>query len=203
MKNLLPLAVFLLGSLGALGQKPPDLETFTNPDGAFHFLYPANYELLVGDRMLKATQGRHVGIPVCDFSTAFVCVIYPLEELDDSRFEAAGFSVDGVPGVTSESDCLSYADPSVRTKRDQPRPSALNINGRVFRYVSSKRTIPGHTQFAHLYRTFRSGRCYQLRIAASLSDEQGVQPPSKSAGNAEAESARESLKLILSTFAFE
>ena len=68
--------------------------------------------------MLRATQSRQPGVSVCDFSTALACVIYPIEAEEDTRFEAAGFSVEAVPGVTVESDCLTYTDQLRREEGD-------------------------------------------------------------------------------------
>jgi hypothetical protein len=204
MLKLLSLGLLLLSSVGALAQRPPALDVFTSPDGAFQFLYPDNYELLFGERILKATQGRHLGFPVCDFSKALVCVIYPIERLDDDKFEAAGFSVDAVPVVTAESDCLGYTDRFVRPDDEHPQPSSFSINGRVFHRVSAKRRMGGHAQSSDLYRTFQKDRCYELRIEVSLSDESTAQPraSSKLLEGAVADSARESLKLILSSVVF-
>jgi hypothetical protein len=215
MLKLSVICLLLLSSLDALGQQTPSLETFASPDGAFQFLYPESYQLLVGERILKATQGRHAGIPVCDFSTALVCVIYPVERLESPRFEAAGFSVDAVPAVTAEQACLAYTGRVQPARGEQTQPSSFRINGRVFRYVSTRRAAPGHLQSAHLYRTFQKERCYEMRIAVSLSDgsisEESVSgesaaPPSSSSKSPEdpaADNARESLKLILSSVVFK
>lgn len=204
MLKLLSIGFLLVSSVGALAQGPPVLDVFTNPDGAFRFSYPDNYELLFGERILKATQGRHLGFPVCDFSQALVCVIYPIEKLDNDKLEAAGFSVDVVPVVTAESDCLGYHDRSARPDDEHSQPSSFSINGRVFRHASAKRRMAGHSQSSDLYRTFQKDRCYELRIEVSLSDESTAQQQasSKSLEQIVADSARESLKLILSSVVF-
>lgn len=205
--KLLTTAIFLsfllsLVSLAAVAQDAPSLETFTSPDETFQFIYPENYQLLVGDRILKATQGRHVAIPVCDFSTALVCVIYPFDEVVSARFEAAGFSVDTVRGSSAEAECLAYSDRFSRDHGDQVQPSSITINGLNFRYAAIKKTVAGHFQTLYLYRSFQKEHCYELRIAVSLSDDIGAQPASPSPADAEAESARQSLRLILSSFSF-
>lgn len=204
MLKLLSLGLLLLSSVGVLAQRPPALDVYTNPDGAFQFSYPENYELLFGERILKATQGRGAGIPVCDFSTALVCVIYPIEKLGHDKVEAAGFSVDAVPGLTAESDCLAYADQLSRPSGEHSQPLSLTLNRSAFRNVSVKRTAAGHSQSSDLYITFQKDRCYELRIAISLSDESsGLQrSSSKSIESADAENARGALKLVLSTFGF-
>ena len=204
MLKLRSLGLLLLISVGTLAQRPPALDVFTNPEGAFQFSYPDNYELLVGERILKATQGRHLGYPVCDFSTALVCVIYPIERLDSTRVEAVGFSVNAVLGVTAESDCLEYADRFARPGAGQPQLSSFSINGRVFRHASTKKTTAGHAQSSDLYRTFQKDRCFELRIEVSLSDDGIAQQRAlpKLPDEAVADSARESFKLILSSVVF-
>jgi hypothetical protein len=203
MKKLFAIGAFLLSSLAALGQGPPALNIFTSPDGQFRFVYPESYELLVGERILTATQGRGVGIPVCEFSMALVCVIYPIDGLGFTKFEGAAFSVNAVPAVNDESDCLTYKDQSLRAP-GEPHPSAVNINGRVFGYLTRKVAIPGHSQSAPTYRTFQNAHCYELRIAVSVSIEPGTQGPlsSKTREDGAANGARESLKMILSSVVF-
>jgi hypothetical protein len=202
MRRLFCIGVVLLSfaRLSAVGQAPP-LDTFISPDGLFQFVYPQSYELLVGERILKATQGRHQSMPVCNFSTALACVIYPIEIQDEIRFEAAGFSVNTVPGITGESDCLSFADQPSKT---QAQLGSISINEHVFRHSSSRKKIPGHLQAADLYRTYSHQKCYELQIEVSLSDDSAIPRASQanSLGDAKADSARESLRLILSSFAF-
>jgi len=201
MKGPFCLLVILLLSSCAMGQRPAVLDSFTNPDGAFQFVYPDHYELLTGERILRATQGRGAGIPVCDFSTALVCVIYPVEQQASLNFEGAGFSVHEAPGITTESDCLAYAGRLSRPGGEQPPPTSITINGSAFRYVFVKRATAGHSQSSELYISFQKEHCYELRIAISLSDE-SRRSSSKAVELAEAESARRALKLVLSTFVF-
>jgi len=208
------LLLLSLGSPGVGGQEAPALDIFTSPDGNFQFIYPQSYELLVGERMLKATQGRHVGIPVCDFSTAVACVIYPVEgrgdEAVNTRFEAAGFSVRAVAGVKEESGCLTYADlahadQTAQAPGDRVPVTSIVINDRVFRHATIRKTIAGHSQAGDFYRTFLQQKCYELQIEVSLSDEPGVRKAvqSTSLGDPMADSAREAMRLILSSVVFE
>ena len=196
-------------SIAAIAQGALPLDTFTSPDGAFQFVYPQNYDLLVGERILTGTQGRHPGIPVCDFATAMACVIYPITNEENTRFEAAGFSVHAVPGVTAESECLNYSDQSAKPQLQLAQLTSISINGRTFRHLSSKKKVDGHVQAVDLYRTFQRPRCYEFHIEVSLAEESGGQrpassnSPANSLGDAKADSARESLRLILSTVAFE
>jgi hypothetical protein len=194
-----------LGWVGAFGQGAPALDIFTSPDGTFQFVYPQTYELLVGERILKATQGRRPSIPVCDFSTALACVIYPIETQEDTKFEAAGFSVDMVPGATSESDCLTYADQLRRVEGDVMQPTSITIGNRTFRHAVTRKKTPGHAQAADLYRIFKNGTCYELHIKVSLTDDAAAPRPSLpgSLGDPTADHARESLRLILSSVVFQ
>jgi len=196
----------IFGALSAIGQGAPPLDTFTSPDGTFHFVYPQTYELLVGERILKATQGRRQAISVCDFLTAVACVIYPIESEQDARFEAAGFSVDTVLGVTNESDCLTYADQLRHAQGDVPQPTSIAINDHVYRHAVTLKKTPGHVQAADFYRTYRGGKCYELHVKVSLTDDSSSQrSPSRpgSLGNPAADNARESMRLILSSVVFE
>lgn len=194
----------ILASACAWAQGAPALDTFTSPDGVFQFVYPENYELLVGERVLKATQGRHSAIPVCNFSTALACVLYPIELQEETSFEAAGFSVDSVPGVNSEGECLTYTDQLSRSRDEQFDLSSITINDQVFRHAVAKKKLPGHAQAADLYRTYIRQTCYELEINVSVSDESPPQkrPSSGTLGDARVASAREALRLILSSFVF-
>src|SRR5579859_5927024 len=207
MRKVLGIGVLWLcfGWLGAFGQGAPPLDTFTSPDGTFQFVYPQTYELLVGDRILKATQGRRPSIPVCDFSTALACVIYPIETREDTRVEAAGFSVDMVAGVASESDCLTYADQLRRAEGDVMQPTSITIGNRTFRHAANRKQAAGHVQAADFYRTFKRGKCYELHVKVSLTDDPPGARPSRpgSLGDPAADHARESLQLILSSVIFQ
>jgi hypothetical protein len=197
-------AVVSLSCLSTLAQGPPALDTFNSPDGTFRFVYPETYELLVGDRILKATQGRHAALPVCDFSTALACVIYPLESETETKLEAAGFSVDSVPGITREAECVAFGDEHARSRGMQSPVSSLSIRSRLFRHASAIKKSPGHLQTADFYRIFAEQKCYELQIAVSISDDPVLQKvsTSNSLPDARANSARESLKLILSSVTF-
>jgi len=196
--------VAALSCLGTLAQGPPTLDTFTSPDGNFQFVYPDSYELLVGERILKATQGLQATLPVCDFSTAVACVIYPVEKERETWLEAAGFTVATVAGA-NESDCLSYKDEKSRSRTLDLSSTSISIRWRKFRHASGTKKLPGHVQSSDFYRTFTRQKCYELQIQVSISEDavhQKVSVPN-SLGDATANSARESLKLILSSVVFE
>ena len=193
------------GSLSAWAQGAPALDTFTSPDGAFQFVYPETYQLLVGESMLKATQSRQPGVSVCNFSTALACVIYPIEVQEDTRFEAAGFSVEAVPGVSIESDCLTYTDQVARSRGEQFQITSIAINEQVFRHASARKKMLGHVQAVDLYRTFIRQTCYELQINVSVTDDSKVQRAAQSGllGDPRANTAREALRLILSSIVFQ
>jgi hypothetical protein len=194
-----------LSCLSTLAQGPPALDIFNSPDGIFQFVYPETYELLVGERILKATQGRNKSLPVCDFSTALACVIYPIESEQETRLEAAGFSVDTVPSVSNEADCVAFADELARSRGTQLPLTSVSIHSRLFRHASATKKLPGHVQTADFYRIFAQQKCFELHIEVSISDDPVLQKASASntQGDARANNARESLKLILSSVVFE
>lgn len=208
MSRLSPIAALLvcLSSVGTLAQGPPALDTFNSPDGSFQFVYPESYDLLVGERILKASQGRRTVLPVCDFAVALACVIYPIESERETKLEAAAFSVDTVAAATNESDCLSFDDPLARSRGASPSLTSISINSRRFRHASLLRKLPGHQQAADFYRIFTMQKCYELQIQVSTSDDAGVLPQKTSRTapvvDARANSAKESLQLILSSVIF-
>jgi hypothetical protein len=187
-----------------LAQGPTTLETFKSPDGVFEFVYPENYELLVGERLLKATQGGHSALPVCDFSTAVACVIYPIQSERETKLEAAGFSVDTVAGA-AEPECLAFTDKTGTSRTLNLSPTSISIRSRTFRHASGTKNIPGHAQVAEFYRTFAQQKCYELQIQVSVADDPAHHKPSapNSLPDSVANTARESLKLILSSVVFE
>lgn len=192
-----------LGCLSSVAQGPPALDTFTSPDGSFQFVYPESYALLVGESILRATQGRHAVLPVCDFATAVACVIYPLERQWETRLEAAGFSVDTIDGATNEADCMAYADPGARA-RGTSTLASVTLHSRNFRHAVATRRLLGHLQASEFYRTFRQQKCYELQVAVSLVDDSAAKKAAPgSLGDPRADGARESLRLILSSTVFE
>jgi len=204
VSKLSPIATLLVClSVGALAQGPPALDTFDSPDGTFQFVYPETYELLVGERILGATQGRATILPVCDFSTALACVIYPIESERETRLEAAGFSVDTLP-LNTESDCLAFADQAAQSRDSQLLLKPVSINSRLFRHASSLKKLAGDMQSADFYRIFMRQKCYELRVEVAISDDPAPPKvsPSNSFADPKANTARESLRLILSSVVF-
>lgn len=201
MAKFCALLFLLLGPLYSVGQNPPSLDLYSE-NSSFSFAYPDAYDLLDGKSILRRTQGKHAGIPVCDVLTAFACIVYPGDDLDHSKFEAAAFSVNGILGTT-EQYCLRFAD-QLPAHGAHLAIEAVRVNGQLFRYASTTSAIPGHFQSAQRYRSFHKGQCYELRIAislsappASLADGKSVSP-----NNKDAEKALHSLERVLSSFVF-
>ena len=121
------------------------------------------------------------------------------------RFEAAAFSAGVVPAVTNESDCLTYADQLRREDSDVMQPTSIAINDHEFLHAFNRKHMPGHVQAGDFYRTFKNGKCYELRIQISLADDAPAPRPaqSNSLGDPSADKARESLRLILASVVFE
>lgn len=204
MQRVVAIGLLLLTPFVGVGQSPSSLETYASPDRSFQFLYPDTYELLDGDRIAKATQGRNVTFPVCSSLTALACVIYPFERLGNSNFEAAAFSVNRIRTVTTASDCEGYADLAAPPRNARLRATPSVIHGHLFLAASDKASVVGHSQSAYLYRSFQKEGCYELRIAISVSDIPLV-PPSpdwKAFTGVDADRVRDKLKLILSSFDF-
>ena len=199
----LSLLFLVLGSLYAGGQNPPSLDLYTSAPHQFSFVYPDKYDLLEGEGILKRTQGKHMGNADCDLLTAIACVIYPADNPQDPSLEAAVFSVNEISKVTTEQDCLGFADQPPRSSGEQLATEPIRFNEQLFRYASTTTTLAGHSQVTQRYRTLHKDRCYELRIAISLSDVAPGSSPSRKDLDSEAtKKARESLELILSSFVF-
>jgi hypothetical protein len=150
---------------------------------------------------LKATQTPQSALPVCDFSTAVACVIYPTQSERETKLEAAGFSVDTVAGAT-EPDCLAYTDQAAHSRNLNLSQTSISIRSRTFRHATSTKAIAGHLQQADFYRAFARQKCYELQIEVSVADDPAHQKSSVP-GDSMVNTARESLKLILSSVVFE
>src|SRR5258707_525982 len=81
------MAVFL--RIPVFGQTVQSTSTFTNSDGAFRFVYPADFQVCTRAKVDPCNQSF---IPVCE-PDAFVCVVYPAKQLKDTSFGAASFQV--------------------------------------------------------------------------------------------------------------
>ena len=77
----LPIPVF--------GQTAEKTSTFTNSDGAFRFVYPADFQVCTRAKVDPCNQSF---IPVCE-PDSFVCVVYPAEQFKNTNFGAASFQV--------------------------------------------------------------------------------------------------------------
>jgi hypothetical protein len=198
--RLLAIILLLLGSCYAQGQGAPVLDFYASTDGNFRFVYPDNFDLLVGDGILKRTQGRHVGVPVCDTRTALACVIYPAERFQGTNFEAAAFSVNRLASISTAGDCMEYSDRTTTPNAERISVTSVSIGGYPYRYASTATTVTGHSQSVQRFRVFQNESCYELRVAVSLSDT----PPNSENKfkSTDADAVNNSLKRILSTFAF-
>jgi len=203
MAKLSALLFLLLGSWYGFGQNPPSLDLYTSGDNSFSFAYPDTYDLLEGEGLLKRTQGKHAGIPVCDMLTAFACIVYPSDNFEGSRIEAAAFSVNSIFEGTSEHNCVGFADQLPRPHGEHLAIEPVLLNGQLFRHASTTTTLAGHSQSAQRYRSFHKGRCYELRIAISLADVVPSPSPAKNVPESkDAERVLHSLERVLSSFVF-
>jgi len=198
MAKLSALLFLLLSSWYCFGQNPPSLDLYTSGDNSFSFAYPDTYDLLAGDGILKRTQGKRSGIPLCDLLTAFACVLYPSDSLEGSRIEAAAFSVNSIVAGASEHDCVGYADQLPR-----PHGESVLLNGQLFRYAVTTTALAGHSQSVQRYRSFHKGQCYELRVAITLADAVPSPSPAKNViDSKDAGRALHSLERVLSSFVF-
>jgi hypothetical protein len=144
-----------------------ELKTFTAPDGAFSFRY---WNQLIrcekdprGTDLWSPDENCNAYVPVCDgtvwqHQTHVACFGYPRNKITNTQaFEAATFSVEVVDESTTEKNCLSGPP-----KAD--KHGAAIIRGVSFKVFDVGDAGTGQSTDGDVYRTFHSGKCYQLGV---------------------------------------
>lgn len=179
--------------------------TFTSPDGAFRFEYPAS--LVWCERSPHQSDGwvqeSCAGFtPVCSAvscqATATVaCVAYPAGRIGEgTNFDAAAFSANELEGKTTEAECLKVTEPppQVGTSRTQ------TVNGVRFNVTHVDGVATGNLLDGYVYRAFHRNKCYELDIRIAYSNAAYADPGVMK--QFDYETVRRSLKQVLNTFKF-
>jgi hypothetical protein len=155
-------------------------ETFVSPDDVFQLTY--SKELVHCERDIRSGE-HHTSwspedscmamFPICDDegvqgAVTIACFAYPRDEMKaDLTFEGAAFFAGEVKGAITEKVCLARAPnwtPGLESK-------IVKINGIKFMDFSVAGVSGGSGIGGDLYRTFHSGKCYQLgRLYAGMTD---------------------------------
>jgi len=197
---LVPVPVF--------GQTAQKTSTFTNSDDAFHFVYPADFQVCTQAKIEPCNQSF---IPVCE-PDSFVCVVYPAEQFKNTNFGAASFQVREI--ITE--DEMMTADVCVTP---YPQKNGDRVSDWPDFLISAERPVEliGGVQFVHgvsggaaansslsidLYRAFHKQRCFELRVSQTGTDPHVSDPPMKTLTPAQGKRLDQAMSLILHSFRF-
>jgi hypothetical protein len=181
------LLVALAAGMRAQSPQPAHaLKTFTSPDGVFQFNYS---DTLIVCQQQKQEWGGYAWVPsancvayhaVCDGLTpekyeGLACLAYPRNQHTDApAFEAATFSVEILEKVATAKTCT--AKPDVDTFTSQP---PIDIHGISFVALKYEEAGMNQSVSGNVYRTFHSGKCYQLGINRATANAQVFDPPAR------------------------
>jgi hypothetical protein len=161
-------------------------KTFTAPDGAFTFRYWENLvhckHLETGSNAWDPGDICMAYIPVCDdligreHQTSIACFAYPRNNFTNTpAFEAATFSVEIVNDEKTEKGCRA-----ARPDSTEKPAGTTAINGVSFAVIEFGDSAMNQWMGGHAYRTFHSGKCYQLGVNFAESNPVDYDPPIRS-----------------------
>jgi len=140
-------------------QKPREWKTYTNLQYGFEFRFPPELSTVPKE---ETPPGF---IPVCPNGNV-ICLAYSENPYPKSEFEAAGFTVQTIPGIPDEVSCATYsADNQDVTTIDKTKL----INGTKFYYGKNSSAATGHQIESLVYRTFHDQTCFELQENLSTS----------------------------------
>jgi hypothetical protein len=200
MAACLPIPIF--------GQTAPKTSTFTNPDGAFRFVYPVAFEVCTRGKIDSCNQSY---IPVCE-PDSFVCVVYPAEQFKDTNFGAASFQVTEIlreqemmtadtcvtPYPQKDGDSVS-AWPEFKISAQHP---AEMIGGVLFVHGVSVEGGMSHSKSVELYRVIHKQKCFELSLSETETSPAVTDPPMKTLTTAQRKRLDKPMSLILHSFRF-
>jgi hypothetical protein len=192
----------------AIAQTAPKTRTFTNSDGAFRFVYPADFQVCTRAKVDPCNQSF---IPVCE-PDAFVCVVYPAKPFKDTSFMAASFQVREIfaehemmtadicvtPRRTKYGDMVSDF-PSFLISAEHP---VELIGGVQFLHGVSAGAATSHSISIDLYRAFHKQRCFELSVSQTETNPNVSDPPMKTLTPAQAKKLDQRMTLTLHSFRF-
>ena len=196
-RHVAAIALFLCGlSTTLLAQTTPD--SFTSPDGGFRFNAGA---------LIRCTEEAQRGvwdpqrycftyIPICDGS--LVCFA---DQFAFERFGvAAAFSVSEIAKVTAEKECLSRSLDWTHEPPENGEP--VTINHERFQLFHTSELGTGHVAEGREYRTFHEGKCYELSIRSTWSNQKADDEPDKVITRKDREEVNVPLERALNSFSF-
>src|ERR1051326_6480766 len=177
--------------------------TFTDPNGAFRFTYPRDFEI--------CTQGKlgsciHTYIPICD-EGATVCVVTPEGKFQGSNFGGASFQVRQISRnqmMTADVCVTPYpiperAVPEFLVSAEHP---AETINGIQFLRGFNGEGGMSHSRGTHVYRALHKEKCFELDVSETETEPHVSDPPMNTLTPAESKKLHQALDDILHSFHF-
>jgi len=176
------LAVLITATLlvmSAHAQQPASVRqtaTFTAPDGAFHFGYPADFQVCTKEDIEPCR--RFAYIPICDWQT-LACVLYPHERFQNTSFEEAAFQVreilrDGKSPETAD-ECVTPDKGEYLISAEHP---VEVIGGISFLHGwDVEGPLMGNVNHIEIYRAFHNGRCFEACITEAEANPDMSDPP--------------------------
>lgn len=161
----------LCGLVGRLSAED-EVQTFTSDEGKFEFRHwrsliqcPTTHDGSTGNKTAPdscTSQGDLCGSE----ATTYVCYAYPKDRFKDKlSFSGAAFFVADVAAAkTSESCAAGSPDWQVSTS------DTRTINGVTFKRFLISDAWTAHEKTGEIYRTFHSGKCYELGIGQVLTN---------------------------------
>ena|ERR1700723_1027836 len=191
-----------------VGQTARETRTFTNSDGAFRLVYPADFQVCTRAKVDPCNQSF---IPVCE-PDAFVCVVYPAKTFKDTSFMAASFQVREIfaenemmtadicvtPRPTKYGDTVSDF-PSFLISAEHP---VELIGGVQFLHGVTAGAATSHSISIDLYRVFHKQRCFELSVSQTETNPNVSDPPMRALTPAQGKQLDGSMSQILHSFRF-
>jgi hypothetical protein len=192
----------------SFGQAAQKTSTFTNSDGAFGFVYPADFQVCTRAKIDPCNQSF---IPVCE-PDSFVCVVYPAEQFKGTNFGAASFQVREIltehEMMTADICVTPYPQKNGDRVSDWPdflisakRPVEL-IGGVQFLHGVGGGAATSHSLSIDLYRAFHKQRCFELSVSQTGTDPNVSDPPTKTLTPTQGKKLDQAMSLILHSFRF-
>jgi len=179
---------------------------FTARDGAFRFVYPADFQVCTGGKVDPCNQSF---IPVCE-SDSFVCVVYPTEGFKNTSFGAASFQVREILTEQEMMTANVCVTPYPRKDGDSrwleflisaEHPDEM-IGGVEFVHGVSGGAATGHSSAIDLYRTFHKQRCFELSVSETGANPNLADPPLKTLTPAQQQKLDRTMSDTLHSFRF-
>jgi len=200
------IAAFL--SIPVFGQAAQKTSTFTNSDGAFRFVYPADFQVCTRAKIDPCNQSF---IPVCE-PDSFVCVVYPAEQFQDTNFGAASFQVREIftEHEMMTADICVTPHPEKYGDRVSDWPSFLISAEHPVELIGGVRFLHGvrggaatsHSLSIDLYRAFHKQRCFELSVSQTETNPNVSDPPMKTLTPAQGKRLDQAMSLVLHSFRF-